>query len=250
MQKQPKKIMISIAILGLLLGCNDKNSSIDDTTENYSDSSLTFRGFAYNIIKIGNHQWLDRNLGSSSSCNDYKGDPECWGDLYQWGRPFDGHQKRNSSIVSEISHDVNPSHNSFIIVHIKEKDIVKVSHQIPTVNWYTLHDNNLWKENGTGSNEVCPTGWRVPTIQDFEDLNISSSKDSFRKIKLSLGGFRVGHNRNNNGKSRGTSYMGHYWTSTTKKDKYAIAFEIDITEKPFFSESSKASGNLVRCMKD
>ena len=251
MQKQYVKVIIIIATVGLLSGCNNKNNTNEysnNSIENLDGTSLTFRGLTYNIIQAGGHRWLDRNLGSSSACSDYKGDPECWGDLYQWGRPSDGHQKRNSSTVSEISSNVQPNHNNFILVHIKEKDIVKAAPHIVTANWYTLHDNSLWQENAIG---VCPTGWRVPTIHDFEDLNISSPKDAFHKIKLSLSGFRVGHDMNNNGKVRGASYMGFYWTSTIKHDKNAVAaFKIDIGVEPTYHYHAKASGNSVRCMKD
>ena len=249
MQKQYIKVIITIATVGLLLGCNNKNNTNEhsnNSIENLDGTSLTFRGLTYNIIQAGGHQWLDRNLGSSSACSDYRGDSECWGDLYQWGRPSDGHQKRNSSTVSEISSNVQPNHNNFILVHIKEKDIVKAAPHIVTANWYTLHDNSLWQENAIG---VCPTGWRVPTIHDFEDLNISNAKDAFHKIKLALSGFRVGYDRNND-EVKGASYMGFYWTSTIKEDKYAVALNLYITRKPFDGYSSKASGYSVRCMKD
>lgn len=41
------------------------------------------------------HTWMDRNLGASRAATSST-DTEAYGDLYQWGRAADGHQKRTS----------------------------------------------------------------------------------------------------------------------------------------------------------
>ena len=77
----------------------------------------------------------------------------------------------------------------------------------------------------------------------------TSTVDAFKTIKLNLGGFRSGHDRHNNGEEMGASFMGFYWTSTVQNNKNAVAFELDMTNKPFFARSAKANGYSVRCIK-
>ena len=70
---------------------NEYNS--DYSTKTIEHLGLTY-GFVYNTDtqKI----WLDRNLGATQVATSST-DTASYGDLYQWGRPFDGHQSRTSS---------------------------------------------------------------------------------------------------------------------------------------------------------
>ena len=51
--------------------------------------------------------WMDRNLGASRAATSSK-DSEAYGDLYQWGRAADGHQKRNSATTRKLSSTDTP----------------------------------------------------------------------------------------------------------------------------------------------
>jgi hypothetical protein len=46
--------------------------------------------------------WMDRNLGASQVATSST-DPASYGDLYQWGRPADGHQIRTSAITATLA---------------------------------------------------------------------------------------------------------------------------------------------------
>ncbi|MGE4541908.1 MAG: hypothetical protein AB7D35_11660, partial [Bacteroidales bacterium] len=59
--------------------------------------------------------WMDRNLGASRAATSST-DDQAYGDLYQWGRDTDGHEKRNSGTTSTLSNSDTPGHGNFITV--------------------------------------------------------------------------------------------------------------------------------------
>ena len=95
--------------------------------------------------------WMDRNLGASQIATN-KSDANSYGDLYQWGRAADGHQIRNSSIISTQSSTDQPAHSHFI-----KND----------VDWRSPENTNLW-QGVDGVNNPCPSGFRLPTIAEWE----------------------------------------------------------------------------------
>lgn len=77
--------------------------------------------------------WMDRNLGASRAAIS-RADEESYGDLYQWGRAADGHQKFGSPITSKLSSSVQPDHGKFIY-----------NRDFP-FDWRRPRNNNLWWE--------------------------------------------------------------------------------------------------------
>jgi hypothetical protein len=59
----------------------------------------------YRLIpsSLTNKVWLDRNLGAREVC-DQEGSKNaaCFGDYYQWGRATDGHENKNSSVITAV----------------------------------------------------------------------------------------------------------------------------------------------------
>jgi hypothetical protein len=53
--------------------------------------------------------WMDRNLGASRAATS-SADAEAYGDLYQWGRAADGHQKSNSLKTYTTDSSNQPKH--------------------------------------------------------------------------------------------------------------------------------------------
>ena len=98
--------------------------------------------------------WLDRNLGADIVCPDST-EPTCGGELYQWGRETDGHQKRDSNTQFT---------RAGAITGVGSNVIVKVN-----TNWTTVDAKGaLREENWARPGFVCPAPYRVPTIFELE----------------------------------------------------------------------------------
>ena len=110
------------------------------------------------VVSKTGRVWMDRNLGAKRVATAYD-DSEAYGDLYQWSRGKDGHEKRNSAITDVQSNLVKPGHSKFIS---------RVSFY-----WYKGSATNLWSGGGGhtpngGVNNPCPVGFRVPTKEEWE----------------------------------------------------------------------------------
>lgn len=152
----------------------------------------------YQTIVYNGKTWLDRNLGATQVATAYN-DSNGYGDLYQWGRRADGHQCRNnSSVTTTLATNSANAGSSFIQVESDPFD------------WLATQSIGLWQPNGTGANEVCPTGYHVPTLEEWTAVAITDYNDAYSKLQLTAGGFRSATTSNLNG--LGTS--GLYWSST------------------------------------
>jgi hypothetical protein len=199
--------------------------------------------------------YLDRNLGASavaSAYNDYNG----YGDLFQWGRPADGHQlvKWVSSTSSAsvnggsfvngttttLSSSDNPGHSLFIVPNASPYD------------WRSPQNANLWQWVH-GVNNPCPTGWYIPTQADWSaESNISSMANGYNQIKLT-----AASNRGYNGGFSNYTYLGHagyYWSSTVSGNyTYELTLGDGTLGSSFPGEAiqtaSRAFGMSVRCRK-
>jgi hypothetical protein len=145
--------------------------------------------------------WMDRNLGASRAATSST-DTQAYGDLYQWGRGADGHQKRNSPTTSTLSSTDQPGHGSFILVNSGNYD------------WRSPQNNNLW-QGANGVNNPCPVGYRLPTEAEWEaeraSWSSSNAAGAFASpLKLPLAGFRNG----SSGSLFSVGSYGLYWSSS------------------------------------
>ncbi len=92
---------------------------------------------------------MDRNLGASQVATS-SNDAASYGDIYQWGRASDGHEKRTSSTTDVLSDSDTPGHGYFITSTNDPYD------------WRSSQNDNLW-QGVDGVNNPCPTGYRIPT---------------------------------------------------------------------------------------
>jgi hypothetical protein len=105
--------------------------------ETYTGEAFTggiFNGLEYQFVTnpTTGRTWLDRNLGATRVATAYN-DSDAYGDLYQWGRLTDGHEKRTSSTTAVLSATDVPGHGDFILSPSSPYD------------WRNPQNDNLWQ---------------------------------------------------------------------------------------------------------
>ena len=179
--------------------------------------------------------WMDRNLGASRAATSST-DTQAYGDLYQWGRGADGHQKRNSSTTSTLSGSDQPGHGSFILASDDPLD------------WRSPQNDNLW-QGVDGINNPCPVGYRLPTEAEWNaergSWGSNNTAGAFASpLKLPLAGYRA----ERSGSLFGVSVVGYYWSSSVSGTR---ARYLDFrSSNAGMSSGNRAVGGSVRCIKD
>jgi|GEM_PF-768657 len=177
--------------------------------------------------------WMDRNLGASQVATSYN-DSEAYGDLYQWGRLTDGHEKRNSVTTTILSNANDPGHGDFI----KNPD--------DPWDWRVPQNDNLW-QGVDMINNPCPAGFRIPTKNEWEAERLTwSSNDRAgafgSPLKLPAAGSREG-----DGSKTGVGTSGAYWSSTPLGGSWALNFWHD---DAYMQNNTRVKGFSVRCIKE
>jgi uncharacterized protein (TIGR02145 family) len=179
--------------------------------------------------------WMDRNLGASRVAQSST-DEQAYGDLYQWGRLTDGHEKRNSGTTSTLSNSDTPGHGNFITVNSSPYD------------WRSPQNNNLW-QGVSGTNNPCPAGYRLPTEAEWEAERQSWSSNNAvgafnSPLKLPVAGFR--------NYSFGSLYnvgSSGFYRSATVGGSYARDLNFS-SSNAYMNLYYRAHGRSVRCLKD
>ncbi len=206
--------------------------------------------------------WLDRNLGATMVCTESRdgdlfetGDEAidnaayvasqeaCFGDYYQWGRNFDGHEDPESDTNTTLATQIDPVQKS-----VDGKFIMIAS------DWVTNGvDNNGSIRSSKWSDieglSVCPAGFRVPTTTEIQletlDNGVTNRDTAFSNfLKIPTAGARQD--------DRGILYnrgdTGYLWTSSDyNSGADYIRYEFDLST---VSHHGRAFGRPVRCIKD
>ncbi len=178
--------------------------------------------------------WLDRNLGASRVATSYN-DSSAYGDLYQWGRGNDGHQSRTSSVVAGPVGTNTPG-SSFITV-------------ADSSPWdWRNPQQTLWS-GINGTNNPCPTGFRLPTRPEWSTLLTSSGITNYvTAYNSSLKLTESGHRNYNNASLHDLGTLGYYWSSSySGVNAYYMAF--GSLAYPSFN-GYRSYGFSVRCIKN
>ena len=205
----------------------------------YAGSEVTYG----TVIGANGRCWLDRNLGAIRVAQSLL-DSLAYGDLYQWGRAADGHQKRNSATTTTLSNRDQPEHGNFILAPNRPWD------------WRSPQKDNLWT-GINGINNPCPRSYRLPTEAEWKtEYKSWSSNDregAFASpLKLPVAGL-TNHKTGSEGD----------WISNYYRDNYSAGFYHSSSVNGrnssylFFSRTGaiisvapRASGSSVRCIKD
>jgi hypothetical protein len=174
--------------------------------------------------------WMDRNLGAERVATSST-DALAFGDLYQWGRRSDGHQCRNSGTTTTQSTSDTPGHANFII---------------NSNDWRNPNNDALW-QGVNGTNNPCPTGYRLPTIAEWDAERLTWPTQNV------IGGFNSVLKFPANGARgyQGQFYTGYiaYWSSTTQGTSSRM-IAISGNNVDVSNTYRRADGNGVRCIKN
>lgn len=189
--------------------------------------------------------WLQQNLGSEQVATSMT-DEDSYGDLFQWGRWDDGHQKRNSQTVG-VPAPNSPDGLAGITAFI-------------TGGWWNTNSltdqwsaNNLTAVNTGNGYDPCKAisqDWKMPSQADWVALQnaeaIGNPGTAYSStLKLPAAGYR-------GSTTADFTYVGqrgYYWSSTpsTSGAKY---FYIGTTIGNPNAGGPRGQGQSVRCIKE
>ncbi len=198
---------------------------------------VDYDNFDVVVSPLTGRTWMDRNLGASqvaTSSSDNAG----FGDLYQWGRNSDGHEKRNSTIRS------GP-------VALGDAGSFFVTNSNPgPADWLQVSDDVRWNASGDDTAPVktvhdpCPAGFRVPTIAEwrleFPDTN-GDIYGSF--LKMPYANYRDKASGNLTGAD-----TGWYWSSSVESGMSMFFYGSDMGTGDFYYQ--RPYGFSVRCIRE
>jgi hypothetical protein len=210
----------SSAIQGLMAYCTDcspKGIYIFDSSTNTWATSVSTYNFSIRQVTANGRIWMARDLGASRSTT--ATDQVSYGDLYQWGRRTDEHEKWDSTVIAQLASNGSEQNNF-------------VSDVANTGDWKSIPDATLW--TGTlNFNNPCPIGYRLPTATELIT--------DYSLINLHYAGYRDGQTGNLNDQDN----YGTYWTSESGTYVKIAANGTPTT----VTNSNKADGRCVRCIK-
>lgn len=190
------------------------------------------------VVGANGRIWMDRNLGASRVATSST-DAESYGDLYQWGRGADGHQKRTSTTSTTRSSTDVPGNASFILAPLNGG---------APYDWRNPQNINLW-QGVNGINNPCPNGFRIPTEAEWNTERLSWTVNAFASpLKLPMAG---GERNINDGTIRFVGEESNYWSSTVfgPSSRYLIV-STNGDKSGAITAQHRGFGHSVRCIKD
>jgi uncharacterized protein (TIGR02145 family) len=218
-------------------------------------------------LPVGKLTFMCYNLGAKptmtieqqmtyTTINEY--DATVYGDLYQWGRNADGHEKRNSATTTTLSTTDVPGHGMFILPQENSG----------YYQWRNPVDLSLWGANKT-ANDPCPEGWRVPTYTEMSSIYGAASGNTWIWNNSGTPGYKISTDGGTSFSlflpaagsrfyySNGFIFSGEltmYWCSSIGMAVNGYYFEgfnfISTSINYSLGNAVSAYGNPVRCIKE
>jgi uncharacterized protein (TIGR02145 family) len=229
--------------------CN--NTEPGNNTGDLGCVSFTYMGetVSYTTVRgADGNIWLQQNLGSAAIATAMN-DQDAYGDLYQWGRWADGHQKRDSETSDTVANPNNPRGarevgGKFLISSPSWWDTREL-----TDTWRAENADAVTDTNGCDPCRALGEGWTLPTQDDWTTLineeHITSAATGFASnLKLSATGYRS----NTNGGFTFAGERGYYWSATTANTGGKYVYLSTSIANPS-SGAPRGQGAAIRCVK-
>jgi hypothetical protein len=207
------------------------------------------------VLGADGKTWLNNNLGADYA-NTTKGafnpaaqassstDSAAYGSLFQWGRGADGHE-----LITWTSSTAGTPVNA-ATAGTSSSTSPGSRFLSGSTNWYTgSNPDNLW-QGTSGTNNPCPSGFRLPTEAELNAERLSwapnnNAAGAFASpLKLPLAGYRS----RSSGSLANVGTNGFYWSSTVSSTSASnLSF---LSSNAYMNTFNRAFGYSVRCIKD
>ena len=113
----------------------------DGTFTSNPNETITINGLTYQSVfnPTTGRVWLDRNIGATQVASSST-DSAAYGDLFQWGRSADGHEKRDS-----LLHDGDANGKPSTPNESGTWDGKFITTSVSPNDWLDPQDDNLWQ---------------------------------------------------------------------------------------------------------
>lgn len=194
------------------------------------------------VIADDNSTWIDRNLGADDVCDESNA-INCYGNLYQWGRSADGHEKRDSALQ-----DDNPTVWPYVSTAFETSDTGEFDWLNQTAAGltpaYVTERKEFWEDNESG---FCPKGWKVPTIDEIESMTVAEEITDKEKALASHLHIPDSGSRSSGGSLEEVGNSGYIWSSSLLGDR-SEAYTYKDSEAAR-ADANRATGYSIRCIK-
>ena len=195
------------------------------------------------VLSSTNQTWMDRNLGATqvaTSGTDYL----AYGSSFQWGRAADGHELMTwtgGTAGSSTNTPVSGTSSTSTVTTNSTKML------IGSQNWYTGGGpDNLW-QGVSGTNNPCPSGFRLPTSAEWQaEVSKFSSADATGAFASPLKLPRAGSRSYSDGSLSNVGSDGDYWSGTVSGTN-ASYLTFNSSSVNMYT-NNRAFGFSVRCL--
>lgn len=236
---------------------NTPPGSVCNTTEPGSNTgdlgciSFNYMGQAVSYITVrgaDGNIWLQQNLGSTAIATAMN-DEAAYGDLYQWGRWADGHQKRDSETSTAAAEPNNPRGAREMAGKFLTSSPSWWDTRELTDTWKADNAESVTETDGCDPCKALGQGWQLPTQENWTTLvsaeSITSAATGFASnLKLAATGYRS----NTNGGFTYVGERGYYWSSGTSNTGGRFIY-LSTTIANTSSGAPRGQGAAIRCVK-